>query len=437
VSRLEGRWVLAAVLAFSALGLFWGGFRWLAVRRHRRAIAGIQAEIEQGRTATAARSLAALLAQDPDSDEAAYLLGTCEMAQGRSRAAAAVWARIKPDSEFAARALLGRMGVELDQGRLAAAEKLIKTAMADPGADGSSLCILLGPVYSQQGRVDEAKRLIESRWADLNAKGEGAREAAINLVRLHIALTLTAAPVEGIRAFLDEAAQLSPEDDRVLLGKANLAIRTASYGEAGRLLDLCLSRRPDDVAVWRARLDWAMATDHRALVHRALAKLPAEGFTPAQLSSLTAWFARARGDREAEVRALERTIAADPGDFATIDRLITLLAQQGNAARAEELRRQKAETETVKARYEKLYARNQPARDGAEMGRLAVELGRTFEARVFLTVALAADPDREDLRRDLSVIERGARVEGSTGRTVADVLGQELEGVAEARRRQP
>ena len=58
--------------------------------------------------------------------------------------------------------------------------------------------------------------------------------------------------------------------------------------------------------------------------------------------------------------------------------------------------------EKLQARYEKLYQRNQPSRDAAEMARLAEQLGRRFEAEVFLTVAIAVDTDRDDLRSDLS-----------------------------------
>ena len=48
----------------------------------------------------------------------------------------------------------------------------------------------------------------------------------------------------------------------------------------GRWLDACLRRRPDDPAVWRARLDWARAAEDEAEVRRALAHLPADHLPP-------------------------------------------------------------------------------------------------------------------------------------------------------------
>ena len=108
-------------------------------------MAEIEEDIENGRHGTGARKLTAFLAGQPDSDEANYLLGTCEMARGKTQAADAAWARVKPGSRFAAAAILGRMQIQMELGRLSAAEKIIKDALDDPRIDGSSLPILLGP----------------------------------------------------------------------------------------------------------------------------------------------------------------------------------------------------------------------------------------------------------------------------------------------------
>ncbi len=125
-------------------------------------------------------------------------------------------------------------------------------ALQDPGLEGSDLPILLGPVYCRQGRLEEAKRLVEARWIHLRDQGEGASEKALNLVRLYIELDRKPYPVELIRSVLGEANRLAPEDDRVWLGKAQLAIRTQAYDEAARWLDDCSKRRPNDAAVWRS-----------------------------------------------------------------------------------------------------------------------------------------------------------------------------------------
>ena len=96
--------------------------------------------------------------------------------------------------------------------------------------------------YSQLGRVDEAKRLVEARWEHLNATGEGASEQAIVQLQLHLILTLKPNPVRNIGSYLDNVLKRAPDDDRVWLGRANLAIRSGEYGEAKRWLDACLKR---------------------------------------------------------------------------------------------------------------------------------------------------------------------------------------------------
>jgi predicted Zn-dependent protease len=388
--------------AFAALALLWGGWKWWEYRRYKRAMADIAAYVDEGRYGTAGRKLTELLAWKPDSAEALYLLGTCEMARGRADAAAEAWIKVAPDSRFAPMAILGRVQLAMERGRLAEAENIIREALADPRVDGSSLPILLGPIYCQQGRLDETLRLIETRWDALNRSGEGATEPAIDLVRAHIDLRLAPVPVDVIRAALDQAGRLAEDDDRVWLGKANLAIREGSYDEAAQWLDACQRRRPEDTAVWRARLDWAVASNRLRQAEEAMNHLAAGTLAPAQVDRVSAWFAERRGDQEARRQALERLVAADPSDFAAMSVLSEIAKTAGDADRARELKRQRAETETLMQRYQYLHARHQPLRDAAELARLALRLGQWFEARAYLTLAGQIDSDRADLRRELA-----------------------------------
>jgi predicted Zn-dependent protease len=415
------------LLAAIAGGLLWSGWKWWELRRYRRAMARIEEEIDNGRNSLAARELAALLTWKPDSDEALNLLGACEMARGRLGAASDAWAKVSPGSRFAPQAILGRVQVQMEQGRLSEAETIIRDALNDPRVDGSSLPILLGPVYCQQGRLEETLRLLEARWSRLDASGEGASEQAIELVRAYIELKRSPIPVEVIRSALDRAAQLAPEDDRTWLGKASLAIRAGSLDEAARWLDACLRRRPDDAPVWRVRLDWAMASNRVAEAREALSHLPAAEMTPAQVWKLAAWFAARRGDAASERQALERLSATDPADRAALDRLTELAVKDGQADRAADLRRRKSEIERLEARYFKLYRRNQPARDAAEMARLAEQLGRWFEAKVLLTVATEADPDRDDLRGELGRLKRRSETAVDLAGTLAGLLANEAD----------
>jgi hypothetical protein len=90
------------------------------------------------------------------------------------------------------------------------------------------------------------------------------------------------------------------------------------------------------------------------------------------------------------------------------------------------LRRDKAEILRLQDRYQALDRRNQPIRDAAEMARVAEQLGQGFEARAFLTVAIAADPGRDDLQSNLARLERDADTITRPGLTLAEVASPKL-----------
>jgi thioredoxin-like negative regulator of GroEL len=421
------RWKLVLSLAAIAGVLLFGGWRLLRMRRYRTALAEIREKIQTGRHGVAARQLTELLTWEPGSDEAAYLLGLCEKVRGRSEAAAAAWARVQPTSLFAVPATLARAVLESDRGRLADAERVLNQALLDPRIDGLDLRRLCASLYWHEGRLEESRRLVEANWDTLDRAGRGRTEQAIALVRFRVALSMGTSSADAVRTFLERTARLAPADDRVWLGRANLAIRQGEFDEAARWLDACLKRRPDDIPVWRARLDWAVATDRVAEAREALKHLPVMGSSPAEVHRLAAWFAARRGDAASERRALEQLIAADPGDGAALDRLAELAVAEGRLDRAAELRSQKTTLDSTKSEYKDIFMRDQSVRDAAAMGRLAERLGRFFEARAFLSLAVATKPNRDDLRAALARLDHRSTAVGEPGQTLADLLAPELD----------
>jgi enediyne biosynthesis protein E4 len=419
------RWRLALAL-FCAGVLIWGAWGWWRDRSYRDAIMAIELEMVNGRFGIAARELNKLLEQEPGAGEAAILLGRCEQERGRIQAAAQALARVAPGSELSHKAILARMRLFHDQGRFAAAEQFINEAAEDRRNDRAHVRVLLVPIYSQLGRLDEARRLLEEWWEHLNETGEGASERAIDQVRMHIELAFKPNPVEKVRAYLDQADRMAPDDDRVWLGRANLTIRTGAYDEAKRWLDACLKRRPQDVPVWTARLSLGIATNRADLVRQALTHLPADASTLAQIHRLGAWLCSRRGDNESESRELERLVAVDPADLKSLDRLAQLAEIAGRPTRAQDLRGRKAEIEKLLARYEELFDRNQPIRDAEEMARIAEQLGRAYEARAFLTIEISEDPEREDLRQELGRLSQRSATVARRGHTLAEILAPEL-----------
>ena len=332
---------------------------------------------------------------------------------------------VTPGSSFSARAINARLSLLINDGRFADAERLINEAVQDPRTEPTAVRILLLPIFTQQDRLEDAERLVEERWQHLYETREGTSELAINLARLHIELVSMPNPTEAVRPEIERAAKMAPDDDRVWLGQANLATRTGDMDAGERWLDACYLRRPDDIPVWRARTRWAMAAGRIEVVRDGLSRLQAVEPTSAQVCHIEAWLAAKQADLAGEHQALDRLIASAPADLDALKRLAELARQDGNHARAAEFHRRQIEVERQTARYLKLYERNQPIRDAAEMGQLAERLGRSFEARVFLGLAAAESLNRDDAKRSLqSLRQHSAALAQTKGTLTAAVAAQ-------------
>jgi enediyne biosynthesis protein E4 len=421
--RYASRWQPVLFLTLATAGLVWSGWKWSRIRHERHILAQAQNTLEAGFPGLAAKDLIELLERNPGSAEAAFLLGNCEQARGRPQAAALAWAKVASGSPFAFRALEARAQQECTLGRFTEAERIIIEAGKSSQAISPDPRVLLGPIYCQVGRIMDAMELIEALWQQHLGSASAASETAINQLRLYIRLQFTPIPDETIRATLDRASSSTPDDDRIWLAKAKLATRTKSYEESAHWIDRCLKARPNDPKVWRARLDWSVATNRVPEAEEALTHLPPDGWNPAQAAKLLAWFAARLGAPAAEQKALERLLAVDPTDFAGRDRLIDLLVKKGQTDAAKRERLSKNQVASLQARYRTLFNRNQPRRDAVEMGHLAQKLGRTFEARAFLSLALAFAPQHADLKRELSRIKSSAV---APARTLAEWLAPEL-----------
>jgi enediyne biosynthesis protein E4 len=387
-------------------GLIIGGWILWTQLRYKQAILEIEDYIAKGRYSAACRNLEALLERKADVNGwLLYQLGFCELARGHIEATRKAWASIEPGTEFSERAILGRMLLLQNAGKIAEAERLVSEAANDRRNNRTSLMVLLVPIMIDLGRQDEATELIQDRWEDLNALGQGALDPAIKLLLQHVEVTTGEAAIDVLRTSLNEAAKLAPDDDRVWLGRANLAIRTGDMKDAERWLNECEKKRPDDHAVWRARLKWAMATERIDAAERAMTHLPNRAALSAGQHRMSAWLAGHRGDFAKERSELEQLLASDPGDLSALDRLIDLHKKGGQPALAAEVFQKRNTVSELLSRYMMLHGRKQPIRDAEELGRIAAQLGRGFEARGFLTVAVFQEPGRKDLREKLRTFD--------------------------------
>jgi enediyne biosynthesis protein E4 len=196
----------------------------------------------------------------------------------------------------------------MNPGRFSAAETILVGALSHPGRQAVTVGQVLARLLWEQGRTDERRAVIETNWRPVSQPDRPRPDEELGLLRDHIAVDFESLAVDAFRILLGRAIQQAPEDDRIWLAWANLAIQTGQFADACRRLDDCLGRRPEDPAVWQAVLDWGLGTEQVDQVHRALTHLPAERFSPSRVEALRAWLAARRHDAQTEQRALEQLV---------------------------------------------------------------------------------------------------------------------------------
>ena len=295
------------------------------------------------------------------------------------------WAHVPLGSRWGSNAAEARARLLIHgQGRFADAEAFLTVALAGLGPRGAELRSLYTQLFYWEGRLDEIRRLRQEAWNTSSDKAGDLR--ALWLIDSSV-LTM-----EPVRATVEQAARTAPDDDRVWLARANLALLSGPFSEAARWLDSCRERRPEDPAVWRTWLRWARAADSIDEARRALAHLPAERFSLVEVLALRAWFAGREGHADQERTALEQLIDHAPGDTHALERLAVLAAESGQSPRARDLHRRKADLHRAKERYLRLLAPGKTITQYAELAGLAEKLGRGFEARGWWWLAARHQP---------------------------------------------
>ena len=306
----------------------------------------------------------------PGSNEAAYQLGLCEENLGHLDSAMATWSSIAADSQFAIKASIARARLLMNAGRFALAEEVLSALPHDRGPDALAVRQSLELLMRIEGRIKEAREVIVESWLE-------APEPSYVLKRIYI-LEDAAFPVDYVKNSLKTG---DPNDDRVWLGQANLAIWSGKFEQAERWLVACEKRRPDDQPVWLARLSLAIGTRDAAGAHRAAAHIHAAWFHPFEVLRLRAWLAAFLGDDELEHQSLIALLAEEPGNTQAWARLAELALHSGRSAEAESFRKKQADASTRRGRYTRLIMLDERSRHADELGRLATELGRPIEAR--------------------------------------------------------
>jgi enediyne biosynthesis protein E4 len=376
--RSLGLW---SCLGLGPLVLFVGVGGYVVLERSWRAeLSRAKEAMSAGRYGLAQERLSRLADRWTNHGEVFLLLGECQLLRGQREEALASWAKVPPTAPSFARAARFRASNLIHIGRYSPAEETLLQALANPGPSGvHDLERELNQLYRFEGRFDDMRRVLRGSWC------RSADPAGV-LKELWM-LDHSTIPVEAWQFALDKADN---DDDRVWLGRAHHAILIGRFRDAADELERCLRRRPDDPAVWRARLDLALATDDVAGFWAAVAHLPADRFDATGIHSLRAWLAARRGETAVERQELTAQLQDGPGNAQALERLAVLTSQEGESREAEQLRRRKAEVDRVQHQFNKILLDGPIDSSRAEvLAGLAVVLGRAFDARGWAILAEA------------------------------------------------
>ncbi|MGE3820466.1 MAG: FG-GAP-like repeat-containing protein [Isosphaeraceae bacterium] len=398
------------MVAILALAVVAAGLRaW----RHDAAFRLAKADLEARRFREALPALEALDASRPvwvfDAPGAfEFALGHARWMANRREAAIKALARVPEDSPNATRADVLLAEFDLERGRWRAAEDRLVRALARGGEGLLDVRSQLDKLYRMQVRFDDAAQVLRDGWRDSN-----------DPVKTLKALWTTdrgTPPYDAIGQAIETAAALEPEDDRVWLARARLATQTGGLDEARAWLSKCEARRFDE-AVARAWLDWAKAADRPDEVVRALRALETERLTTRERHAWRAWFARRKGDADAERSALASLLDLEPRNPRWLNRGAELAIEAGDLDAATALRLRKARVDEAIDAYSRTMASGRTlstASERIEAGRLAELAGRRPDALAWYALALLIDPNDDQARRalaELNADETRLRVE--------------------------
>ena len=390
----------AGLLALT-LALAWAMSVRMETQRFRDELQLARRDVAAGRLEPARRRLTALTSR-PGAVEGAvdHWLGICEALAGRPDAALRAFGRVPNAFAFEPLGAYLEAKLNLSRGRLHDAEHRLTRTLARGGPGDDRVLDLLRHLYEIEVRFDDVRTLHHAKLAVADDPTRVLRELS-NLDRDRV-------PYEGLKETLEKAGKLAPDDERVWLGKARLAIHAGRWDEAALWLKRCREARPD-APVWKAWLEWARGAGQPAEALEAARQLGPGALEPGERLELRAWLEQQRGDSAAESSALERWLNIEPKSTRAMERLAELAHQAGRHDRVAELRRRKADVERTMESYRERLRSDEPlltAADRAEQGRKAEAAGRPREARALFAWALKADPGESSAREGLARLDR-------------------------------
>ncbi len=392
--------ILAAVAVVASLA---AGFRTYREREYRSELARAEADVAAGRFFLAKERLVRLESAWPGRAEVLFSLGVCEKEAGRVPAALDAWARVPSGTDLSARARIRRATVLTNAGRYAPAEADLRAASNERKTpeDIQDWRKAWTRLLRFEGRIGDVRRSL------IDSLVETADPAAV-LKDLWL-LDTTSVPIDALAIVLEKA---DPNDDRVLLARANLALLDGSLDIATKRIRDLAARTPDDPAVQRARLEIARAGGDRDEAAEAYRRLPTDALNALETAELNAWFASKKGPAD-ERKAWNEVLKLDPAHPTALDRLAALANEAKDRDESVKHLARKTEIDRAHDRYRKILLQEtdlKPYFD--ELANLAKTLGRPADARGWDLAKAIGTPAEPRVRAALTDLEPAERLDG-------------------------
>jgi len=266
----------------------------------------------------------------------------------------------------------------INSGQFAEAESvLIKALEFAPDSRRGPILRALARLLRLEGRFDEVSLALIAGWSSDPDPCELLKELWQN--------DMEPVPAEGWKLLLDGA---DSNDDRVWLGQAQLALLTGRIEDCRNWLTRCAKRRPEDLAIRRARLGLARESQDADQFWFQAERIPASAQRPEAIAGLRWWLARHGGDPTAEREKLSRLHAIQPTNTRAIERLAVLAIEGKNVAEGRALQQAKAMIDRAQDVIHKLVVRNLDFCSNAEeIAKQCLILRRDFDSRAWSQIA--------------------------------------------------
>ncbi|MFO0908028.1 MAG: FG-GAP-like repeat-containing protein [Isosphaeraceae bacterium] len=322
-----------------------------------------------------------------------YQLGLCRWQLGKRGLALAAFEHVPVSSPLWVSAAPFLAEGELDLGHWRRAEEILTRAVSREASNKVLYPVrqALNRIYRMQSRFADAASVLRDAWSE--------EPDPVAALRQIWQLDRGTPPYQTITQALDIGAKLDPDDDRILLGRARVALGEGRLDTAVELLTKCgvPPSRPD-AAVWRAWLDYADATGEGEHATRALRSLGTQ-LSPIERLTWRVWFADRMNDLDLEIQTVNSLLTVEPRNPRWLTRSAALATESGDRETAAARRTLKADVDTALDEYTNLLSGNATfpiAAERVKLGKVADRAGRPFDAQAWFDLARRLDPASVD-----------------------------------------